>query len=66
MTLKLKRKIGNIKVVNLPQKKNKWIANLLMENENMNKIKVNPLNGDVSDSQLNARGGQNDHALKYI
>ena len=26
----------------------------------------NPLNGDVSDSQLNARGGQNDHALKYI
>ena len=30
----------NIKVVNLPQKKNKRIANLLMENENMNKIKV--------------------------
>ena len=28
--------------------------------------KLNPLNGDVSDSQLNARGGQNDHALKYI
>ena len=26
---------------------------------------INPLNGDVSDSQLNA-GGQNDHAWKYI
>ena len=26
---------------------------------------VNPLNGDVSDSQLNAGGGQNDHAWKY-
>ena len=31
-----------------------------------NKDDINPLNGDVSDSQLNARGGQNDHALKYI
>ena len=29
-------------------------------------IGFSPLNGDVSDSQLNARGGQNDHALKYI
>ena len=29
-------------------------------------LTINPLNGDVSDSQLNARGGQNDHALKYI
>ena len=27
---------------------------------------LNPLNGDVSDSHLNARGGENRHPWKYI